>query len=69
MTWQTVEAVCDCPHRLESWRAFIESNQGVTLAAAKEQIRVAASEHMDEHEHCNIDTVTMTVHNTYEVPV
>jgi hypothetical protein len=68
MTWTSVEVVCDCPGRIESWQVSIDGSKNVTLANAKEHIREKTREHFDESKHCNLDTVEMKVYYEQEVP-
>lgn len=62
MSWEYVEAVCNCPHELESTRITVLSDDVDSVSEAKEIVNEEMVKHLWDSEYCSTDTVDKTVY-------
>lgn len=69
MKWQSVDAVCNCNARVQSFSVTVISHDVDDLEEAKRQVREAITEHVENEEYCTMDSISGTVYYEDEFEV
>lgn len=69
MPWDRVEAVCDCPGQIESWHAFVSSEDGVSRDEAAAIVWEAAMGHLEESTYCSEDDIEIEAYHRESLPL